>query len=403
MSHAIVTSGLSKRYRLGDRVHYGRLTESLANAAGRITARRRPRGDAEYLWALRDVTLEVEQGEVLGFIGRNGAGKSTLLKLLSRITEPTAGEARIRGKVGSLLEVGTGFHPELTGRENVYLSGAILGMRRAETRAKFDQIVEFADVGAFIDTPVKRYSSGMQVRLGFAVAAHLETEILMVDEVLSVGDAEFQRRCLAKIEDVSRGGGRTILFVSHNMQSVRTLCHRAAYLANGELIRLDESNRVVRDYLEHAAVGSPERTWDDPLRRPGDDDIRLVAVRVTDDGLVVEITVDVLNPTAGIAVGFDLESSDGTSLLTSYQLDAQDLPPLQPGLTTFRATLPPSLFDDGSFLISPRIVHHNGVVVAHEQGAVSFDVVNDQGPRGSRHIHRAGPLAVPVAWESENA
>jgi lipopolysaccharide transport system ATP-binding protein len=291
----------------------------------------------------------------------------------------------------------------LTGRENVYLSGAILGMRRAETRAKFDQIVEFADVGTFIDTPVKRYSSGMQVRLGFAVAAHLETEILMVDEVLSVGDAEFQRRCLAKIEDVSRGGGRTILFVSHNMQSVRTLCHRAAYLANGELVGLDESTRVVRDYLEHAAVGSPERTWDDPLRRPGDDDIRLVAVRVTDDGLTVEITVDVLNPTAGIAVGFDLESSDGTSLLTSYQLDAQDPPPLRPGLTTFRATLPQSLFDDGSFLISPRIVHHNGVVVAHEQGAVSFDVVNDQGPRGSRHIHRAGPLAVPVAWESENA
>jgi len=358
---------------------------------------------AAAVWALRDVTLEVEQGEVLGFIGRNGAGKSTLLKLLSRITEPTAGEARIRGKVGSLLEVGTGFHPELTGRENVYLSGAILGMRRAETRAKFDQIVEFADVGTFIDTPVKRYSSGMQVRLGFAVAAHLETEILMVDEVLSVGDAEFQRRCLAKIEDVSRGGGRTILFVSHNMQSVRTLCHRAAYLANGELVGLDESTRVVRDYLEHAAVGSPERTWDDPLRRPGDDDIRLVAVRVTDDGLTVEITVDVLNPTAGIAVGFDLESSDGTSLLTSYQLDAQDPPPLRPGLTTFRATLPQSLFDDGSFLISPRIVHHNGVVVAHEQGAVSFDVVNDQGPRGSRHIHRAGPLAVPVAWESENA
>jgi lipopolysaccharide transport system ATP-binding protein len=302
----------------------------------------------------------------------------------------------------------------LTGRENVYLSGAILGMRRAETRGKFDQIVEFADVGAFIDTPVKRYSSGMQVRLGFAVAAHLETEILMVDEVLSVGDAEFQRRCLAKIEDVSRGGGRTILFVSHNMQSVRTLCHRAAYLANGELVGLGESDLVVRDYLEHAAVGSPERTWDDPQRRPGDDDIRLVAVRVTDpagaltpnsranDGLMVEIAVDVLAPTAGIAVGFDLESSDGTSLLTSYQLDEQNLPPLRPGLTTFRATLPPSLFDDGTFLISPRIVHHNGVVVAHEQGAVSFDVVNEQGPRGSRHIHRAGPLAVPVAWESLN-
>src|SRR5581483_5516000 len=329
MATAIDIQQLGKRYKLGDRVHYGRLTESLANAVSAL-AGRRSSGPAQYVWALQDVTLAIEEGEVIGFIGRNGAGKTTLLKLLSRITEPTTGEARLRGNVGSLLEVGTGFHQELTGRENIFLSGAILGMRRAEIRRNFDDIVEFAGVGAFVDTPVKRYSSGMQVRLGFAVAAQLSTEILIVDEVLAVADAEFQRRCLAKIEDVARSGNRTILFVSHNMHSLRSLCNRAAFLEQGRLRSVGEATRVVREYLESAAGSNAERVWDDEQRRPGNEDLRLVAVRVLDrsgalvatamssDALTVELELEVSTRTAGTAVGFDLESDDGGGVLSAF-------------------------------------------------------------------------------------
>jgi lipopolysaccharide transport system ATP-binding protein len=411
MPAAIVTQGLGKRYRLGDRVHYGRLTESIANGfSSLVSLGRHPRPPAGWVWALQDVTLEVEEGEVLGLVGRNGAGKTTLLKLLSRVTEPTVGEARLRGKVGSLLEVGTGFHPELTGRENVYLSGAILGMRRAEIRRKFDEIVEFADIGQFVDTPVKRYSSGMQVRLGFAVAAHLDTEILMVDEVLAVGDAEFQRRCLQQIEDVARGGGRTILFVSHNLQSVRTLCDRAVYLEQGRLAAVGEAGTVVREYLERTTLARAERVWDDPVRRPGNSDIRLVSVGVSDprgelvgvarssEPLTVELTIEVLNPVAGLAIGFDLDAEEGGPILSSYQLDAREPLPIRPGRTTLRAVLPSCLLDDGGFVVSPRIVTHRGRVVLHEQGAVRFDVVADHRPRALPQVERVGPLAVPVEW-----
>jgi len=221
---AICVDKLSKRYRIGARQKREatlrkRLGNMLASPFEYLRASLRPPTEDETLWALRDVSFEVQHGEVLGIIGRNGAGKSTLLKILSRITEPTSGTAALYGRVGSLLEVGTGFHPELTGRENIYMNGAILGMRRAEIDAKFDEIVDFAGVEKFIDTPVKRYSSGMYVRLGFAVAAHLEPEILIVDEVLAVGDAEFQKKCLGKMGEVAKGG-RTVLFVSHNMASV---------------------------------------------------------------------------------------------------------------------------------------------------------------------------------------
>ena len=411
MPAAVVTHGLGKRYRLGDRVHYGRLTETIANRATSLVSRRRREvGPAGHLWALRDVSLEIEEGEVMGLVGRNGAGKSTLLKLLSRVTEPTEGEARLRGRIGSLLEVGTGFHTELTGRENVYLSGAILGMRRAEIRRKFDEIVEFAGVATFVDTPVKRYSSGMQVRLGFAVAAHLETEILMVDEVLAVGDAEFQRRCLAKIEDVARGGGRTILFVSHNLHSVRTICDRAAYFDEGRLVSIGATTKVVRDYLDGSASARAERVWEDPTRRPGNRDVRLVSLSVTDprgelvgtgrssEPLAVELAIDVLRPVAGLAVGFDLEADDGSAVLTTYQLDATEPPPLGPGPTTLRAVLPADLLAEGGFVISPRIVTRGGSLVVHEQAAVRFEIAADGGLQRIRNVHRSGPLAVPVAW-----
>lgn len=268
---AIIADGLGKQYRIGMRLDSSpTLRDSMVRAAKRPLQRLRAlaRGEAmarseENFWALRDVSFEVKRGEVLGIVGRNGSGKSTLLKILSRVTEPTHGWAQVHGRVGSMLEVGTGFHPELTGRENLFLNGSILGMTRAETRRKFDEIVEFSGVADFLDTPVKYFSSGMYLRLAFAVAAHLEPEILMVDEVLAVGDAGFQRKCLAKMEEVSRQG-RTVLFVSHNVGLVQSLCHRALWLGKGAVQSDGPAPEVVRAYLQglEAAVSADllERT-----------------------------------------------------------------------------------------------------------------------------------------------
>src|SRR5664280_645129 len=283
MSNVVVSvEGVGKRYRIGrQRDPYGRLTESLAGAL-RVPfdmARGKRREAGEWIWALRDVSFELRQGEVVGVIGRNGAGKTTILKVLSRITEPTTGTVTLRGRVGSLLEVGTGFHPELTGRENVFMSGAVLGMRRAEIIRRFDEIVEFAGIEQVLDTPVKRYSSGMQVRLVFAVAAHLEPEILFIDEVLAVGDAEFQKKCLGKMSELGEGG-RTILFVSHSMPAMLRLCQRAVLLDHGEVITAGPTHEVVRTYLESDLGRTSERRWDDISTAPGDDVARLRSVRV---------------------------------------------------------------------------------------------------------------------------
>jgi lipopolysaccharide transport system ATP-binding protein len=259
---AIRVEDLAKRYLIGhekrsdtlrDAIHHG-----MRGFLGSLF-RRRPRATREEFWALRDVSFEVRKGEVLGIVGRNGAGKSTLLKILSRITDPTSGRVRIKGRVASLLEVGTGFHPELTGRENIFLNGTILGMTRIEIRAKFDEIVEFAEVSKFIDTPVKHYSSGMYVRLAFAVAAHLEPEILIIDEVLAVGDGAFQKKCLGKMQDVSRGDGRTVLFVSHNLTSVRQLCRTAILLAAGRLKAVGPSSHILDLYAAGATEPGPTR------------------------------------------------------------------------------------------------------------------------------------------------
>jgi lipopolysaccharide transport system ATP-binding protein len=251
---AIAVQQLGKRYRLGaQRAAYRTLRDAFADRA----RSRRNNGDARTLWALRDVSFEIERGTATGVIGSNGAGKTTLLKILSKITEPTEGEARVFGRVGALLEVGTGFHPELTGRENVFLNGAILGMRRAEIAAKFDEIVSFAEVERFIDTPVKRYSSGMYVRLAFAVAAHLESDILLVDEVLSVGDLAFQRKCLGKMHDQTAGEGRTVLFVSHNLSSIKRLTERCLWLEKGGIREYGPTDEIFRNYmLAHAAGAS---------------------------------------------------------------------------------------------------------------------------------------------------
>jgi lipopolysaccharide transport system ATP-binding protein len=281
MPAALRTEGLGKRYRIGSvQPGHGRLTESLANAA-RATLRvgRGNRNGEAYIWALRDVSLEVGQGEVLGIIGRNGAGKTTLLKVLAEITEPTEGRVAINGRVGSLLEVGTGFHPDLTGRENILLNGAILGMRRREILKKFAQIVEFAEIGPFLDTPVKRYSSGMYVRLAFAVAAHLEPEVLIVDEVLAVGDAAFQKKCIGKIGEVARAG-LTVLFVSHNMATVTAFCQRACWLDAGRIVDEGRTQDVVERYL--ASLRSNDSVpLSDRQDRSGDGTARLTSLAIT--------------------------------------------------------------------------------------------------------------------------
>ena len=251
----IHAEGLGKRYRVGERERYLALRDVLTRAVTAPFRRNGQRRTRDYLWALRDVSFDVRQGEVVGLIGRNGAGKTTLLKILSRITRPTEGCAELHGRVGSLLEVGTGFHPELTGRENVYLSGAILGMQKSEINSKFDEIVSFAGVERFIDTPLKHFSTGMQLRLAFAVAAHLEPEILLVDEVLAVGDLEFQKKCLGKMQEVSKTG-RTIVFVSHQMNQIRRLCERAFWLEAGQIHRSGPANQIVGAYEASASSGA---------------------------------------------------------------------------------------------------------------------------------------------------
>ena len=284
----IKVENLSKQYRIGSRESYKTFREALANIAKiplqklLMTQQKKAvtHSQSNTIWALRDVSFEVKHGEVLGIIGRNGAGKTTLLKILSKITDPTRGRIELIGRVGSLLEVGIGFHPELSGHENIYLYGAILGMNRYEVTRKFDEIVAFAQLEKFIDTPVKRYSSGMYMRLAFAVAAHLESEILLVDEVLAVGDAAFQKKCIGKMGDVSKEG-RTVLFVSHNMTAVKTLCSKALCLNSGCLEDRGPSNKVVSNYLRTISDSVLEKRWESPKTAPGNDQVRLLNINIS--------------------------------------------------------------------------------------------------------------------------
>ena len=328
MTAAITAEGLGKRYSIvqSGRESYSTLRDTIASS---VRLRSRENGEARSqqvdFWALKDVSFNINQGEVVGIIGRNGAGKSTLLKLLSRITEPTTGRIRIRGRVASLLEVGTGFHPELTGRENIFLNGAILGMSRKEIVTRFDEIVAFAEVEQFLDTPVKRYSSGMYVRLAFAVAANLEPEVLIVDEVLAVGDSQFQRKCLGKMKDFSTSEGRTVLFVSHSMASVRALCTRALWLDHGK-VRMDGSSLdVIRGYLETSMeAADTTRSLDGVRRIPGQGE-RLKINRVTlNDGesvqhgeaLRIRIDYQLREPAADVAFGVGFSSPEGVRMLS---------------------------------------------------------------------------------------
>jgi lipopolysaccharide transport system ATP-binding protein len=292
----ISVRNLGKRYLLGlgGGESYRALRDVMANSVKNLFKTNRSRDPQEF-WALKEITFDVREGEKVGIIGRNGAGKSTLLKILSEITEPTEGEAHIYGRVASLLEVGTGFHPELTGKENIFMNGAILGMRRAEIKKKFDEIVSFAEIERFLDTPVKRYSSGMYVRLAFAVAAHLEPEILIVDEVLAVGDLVFQKKCLRKMNEVSEGG-RTVVFVSHNMEAVQKLCTRAILLHEGKIEAEGSTEEVIRKYTGEEKYSAGEQIWQEVYKAPGDSVVRVCAVRVLDQNGKRGVNFDVRDP-----------------------------------------------------------------------------------------------------------
>ena len=300
MSKPIIqVQGVSKRYELGV-IGATRLRDDVERLWHRVTGRAEP-ADKKEFWALREASFEVESGEIVGVIGRNGAGKSTLLKILSRITEPTSGEIVMRGRVASLLEVGTGFHGDLTGRENIFLNGAILGMSRAEIRGKLDEIIAFAEIEKFIDTPVKRYSSGMYVRLAFAVAAHLEPEILIVDEVLAVGDQQFQQKCIGKMQDVSRGG-RTVLFVSHNMNAIQRLCSRSVVLKEG---RLEYWGGVSEGLAKYSATSGMKGIISYESEKPVRPDARILQLEIVADG---SVAVEPLRPGAAVVLNFHLKS-----------------------------------------------------------------------------------------------
>jgi len=393
---------LGKHYVVGQqRDPYGRLTEMLwglirspAQALRRMRAKTR-----EGIWALSDVSFDVERGNVVGVIGRNGSGKTTLLKVLSRITEPTVGRATLRGRVGSLLEVGTGFHPELTGRENVFMSGAVLGMRRAEIIRRFDEIVEFAGVERFLDTPVKRYSSGMQVRLGFAVAAHLEPEILFIDEVLAVGDADFQKKCLGKMSELGHGG-RTILFVSHSMPAVLRLCERALLLDHGRLVTAGPTQAVVRAYLESDLGRTSERRWDNRSTAPGDDVAQLRSVRVTAAHGYPTDEVDITEPidieveywsartdTVRPSAYFHAFNGQGVLLFASSENSTDDWRnlPERPGLVRSVCRIPGNFLAEGLVSINVAIATYNPERIhAVEHDAVAFYVVDRTSGEGVR-------------------
>lgn len=404
---------VGKRYRLGV-INRQQLTDDVkawtAKLLGRpdptvpVGAEVDPQRIGEDFWALRDISFEVRRGEVLGIIGHNGAGKSTMLKLLARITLPTEGSIKMRGKVSSLLEVGTGFHPELTGRENVYLNGAILGMRKAEVNAKLDEIISFSGITHHIDTPVKRYSSGMRVRLGFAVAAHLEPEILIVDEVLSVGDADFQRKSMGKMKD-SAASGRTVLFVSHNMTAMRSLCSRVIWLEHGRIRMQGPTEEVVGAYLANYSEATSERIWT-PEDAPGSEIAHLRHVRITtasggdvfqwEDPIDVEIGLE-KHVEGKIAVTVQVVNGDSAVLFTTSLTESLPELELSTGVQVVACRFPAHLFNAGDLMLNVGVAH-NGKMSFRAEHVVAFTMLEP--PRvGTWHGRRKGMLRLDIPWE----
>ncbi|HZS70344.1 MAG TPA: ABC transporter ATP-binding protein [Candidatus Acidoferrum sp.] len=414
---AIHCEGLGKQYRLGaaSQHRYKALRDVLAGAATapfRAAAalargeRVRKEKPAPF-WALRDVSFDIEHGEIVGVIGRNGAGKSTLLKILSKITTPTTGYARIHGRVGSLLEVGSGFHPELTGRDNIYMNGAILGMTRREIERKFDEIVAFAEVEKFVDTPVKRYSSGMYLRLAFAVAAHLEPEILFVDEVLAVGDAAFQKKCLGKMNEVSRQG-RTIIFVSHNMTALRNLCTRAIWLADGKVVEDGEAGAVVADYLQRNSSSRLETVWDDPGTAPGNDRVRLHSVRVipksVDEAGQITVSSPIqlefcywnLVPDAVLHISIFLYSLEEVCIFNV----GSEAAPRPRGLIRHTCEIPGNLLNDGCYYLRLLIVRDLSTPIFTHNNVAAFEV-RDLPRAGAWYGKWQGAVRPNLKWATE--
>ena len=422
---AVRVENLGKRYRIGAAAErHGSLREAIAHAVkspfrnlrGLRDLSRFDGGERDdVVWALRDVSFEVKHGEATAIVGRNGAGKSTLLKILSRITEPSAGRAMVHGRVGSLLEVGTGFHPELTGRENVFLNGSILGMDRAYIEQRFDEIVEFSGVGKYVDTPVKRYSSGMYLRLAFAVAAHLEPEILVVDEVLAVGDAEFQKKCLGKMGEVAREG-RTVLFVSHNMGAVTRLCTQGILLDRGTVKMQGRSSDIVSQYLSMGSEEGSQFVVADSARAPGNDRFRLRAVRLLDhEGdamstfdirypITAEIEYELLRPIRNLRVGFRLLSGDGTVVFSTTDMDEGKSHDSHRTVGTYvsRCTIPGGFLNQGRYSLSLGIDVPMVESVVFIDNIVSFFVEPTGGVVGAIPDNRLGVVCPLLPWTVES-
>ncbi len=416
--NAIKVDKLSKKYRLG--VHTGNrtfreavmnLVKSPARRVGSLkNGPRNTEPDLGHIWALKDLSLEIKPGEVVGIIGGNGAGKSTLLKILTRITEPTSGQVELLGRVGSLLEVGTGFHSELTGRENIYLYGAVLGMGRHEVTRKFDDIVSFAEMGDFMDTPVKRYSSGMYMRLAFAVAAHLEPDILLVDEVLAVGDAVFQRRCLGKMGDFA-STGRTILFVSHNLAAVRNLCTRAIWLKQGKVRADTDPGQAISAYLDEALGTSTRSTWKDMETAPGNDEVRIRHASVSPLGedteqisLTTPICLDFeywnLKPDTHLNLSLILYDHQGTLVLNTAPIHEKVWygRAFPRGLYRSRVVIPALFLNDGMYSLELLVVKDQAHVLFRQSEILTFNVADDPGMRGSWHGKWPGVVRPDLEW-----
>jgi len=427
---AIRAENLSKRYRIGALTQrHDTLRDQLVDWGAQVTTRLTRRsnngsGDNECsaedavneVWALKDVSFEVQQGQVLGIIGRNGAGKSTLLKVLSRITDPTEGMVQIRGRVGSLLEVGTGFHPELTGRENIYLNGAILGMKRAEIERKFDEIVSFSEVEQFIDTPVKRYSSGMYLRLAFAVAAHLEPEILVVDEVLAVGDAEFQRKCLGKMGDVAQQG-RTVLFVSHNMSAILRLTQETIVLEKGKLVLRAPSPEAVDYYLSAGHAKAGERFWDLDEAPAGATPFRPIALRLRDsrgqvvdtvrsaEPFTIEMEYSLTASVTGLRVGFYLNTTRGEAVFTSFDTDDPSLfeshTSRPAGHYISKCAIPADTLNQGRYSLGVNASSYHIKRYFEEEQALDFTVDTAGAPGMQWSEPRQGVIRPRLEWKIE--
>ena len=424
MSNLVIKAeNISKQYRLGQ-VGTGTLTHDLNRFWHKIRGNEDPylkigeandrssKGSSDYVWSLQDINFEIEQGDAVGIIGRNGAGKSTLLKILSKVTKPTTGKIYTKGRIASLLEVGTGFHPEMTGRENIYLNGAILGMTKKEITRKFDEIVDFSGVERYIDTPVKRYSSGMYVRLAFAVAAHLESEILIVDEVLAVGDAEFQKKCLGKMGDVSKGEGRTVLFVSHNIAAVKNLCQKGILLKDGNLITQGAIEHVINTYdLEFISQDKNFRI-DYPVQR--DLDIQLLNAELrkpydhnrlfTDDVLTFDFTIEVRKPVLNSYITIDVKDKNDELIYWTSDYSTDRFINNEKGIFTVQCTFPQHLLSSGFYYLTFAVYSPASNKISHHQPEykISFEIEESEDSFLQKFgIVRPGKVGIESKWHSE--